>query len=141
MKNISTAHGFTTAARAFTLGIASLLLSAAPSAFAATLKADIPFAFNAGSGGKPLPAGAYEFDIARDEDKVTIHGPKGVVANDIILTTLSAPPHSTADHAHLVFDKVGDAYTLSEVWEPGSDGLLVHVTKGKHEHHTIHLKK
>ena len=64
-----------------------------------------------------------------------------MVASEIILTTLAAPSHSTTDHAHIVFDRVGDAYTLSELWLPGSDGLLVHVTKGKHEHQIVHLKK
>lgn len=125
-----------------TLSFAALLAIGGTRAFAAEpLKADIPFAFNAGVEGKPFPAGAYEFDIAREEDKVSIHGPGGVVAGETIVTSLAAPSHSTADHAHLVFDKVGDTYTLSELWLPGSEGLLVHVTKGRHEHQIVHAKK
>ncbi len=29
-------------------------------------------------------------------------------------------------------------YTLSEVWEPGTDGFLIHITRGKHEHRVVH---
>ncbi len=142
MKRYATVQVFTTAARSGIVGMACVLMSAASSAGAAeVLKADIPFAFVAGVDGKPFPAGAYEFDISRAEDKVSIRGPRGAVAAETILTTLGPPLHSTADHAHLVFDKVGDACTLSELWEPNTDGLLVHVTRAKHDHQTVHLKK
>lgn len=124
--------------RALALGLASLVLSAASSTVSAeTLKANVPFPFLAGASGKPLPAGRYEFDISRGEDKVTIHGSEGVIASDLILTTLAAPSQPTADLPRLVFDKVGDVYALSEVWEPGSDGLLVRVTRGKHDHQSV----
>lgn len=101
----------------------------------------MPFEFLAGVSGKPLPRGAYEFDISREEDKITIHGSKGVIARDLILTTLAAPSHRTAELPRLVFDKVGDVYALSEVWEPGSDGLLVRATRGKHDHQTVQAGK
>lgn len=120
-----------------------LVLFASSSAFAAEMvKAEIPFAFNVGK--KALPAGGYEFKIDRLNDEVTVMGTgSGKVPGALapVLTMLSAPPHSTSDHAHLVFDHVASVYTLSEVWEAGGQGLLVHATKGPHEHHTVHAKK
>lgn len=125
------------------LGIAVLLtLSAMPSAFAAdSVKAEIPFAFQLES--KTLPAGTYEFDIRRDEGTVGIYGNpkvKGADAMAGILTWLAAPPHSTADDAHVVFDVVGGHYILSELWQPESGGILLHATKEPHSHQVVHVK-
>jgi len=32
-------------------------------------------------------------------------------------------------------------YVLAEVWLPGQDGLLLHVTKGAHSHQTVKGQK
>jgi hypothetical protein len=57
---------------------------------------------------------------------------------ELIIASLAARPHANEENdSHLVFDKVGTTYTLSELWEPGYDGILVDMTKGKHEHHVI----
>ncbi len=125
------------------LGIAVLLsMFTIPCAFgAALMKADVPFAFQVGS--KTLPAGEYEFQIDRQGDRVTVLGStkvKGSIALESIITSLAPTAHSDSTHAHIVFDKVGNTYTLSELWQPGEDGILVHTTKGKHEHHVLHLK-
>ncbi len=122
--------------------VATAALAAAPSVFAADiLKADVPFPFQV--EGKTLPAGAYEFTIDMPSNQVQVHGgtpPVGAVA--LVVTHLAPPPHpGPQEHAHLVFDKVGTTYTLAELWQPGTDGLLVHVTKGPHEHHVIHVTK
>jgi hypothetical protein len=110
------------------------------SAFGAdNVKGNIPFAFQAGT--KSLPAGSYQFRIDRVAYTVTVIGPK---SNDSMLvpfvTTLAANAHSNATDADLVFDKVGSSYTLSELWLPNAEGVLVHATKGKHEHNIIHLE-
>ncbi|MCC7175445.1 MAG: hypothetical protein IT159_09640 [Bryobacterales bacterium] len=126
--------------RAAFAGVAALIvLLTIPSAFGADdLKANIPFAFQ--SAGKTLPAGAYEFKIDRGAETVTVVGPKGADSISLI-TTLAGDPRSGGTDARIVFDKVGNTYTLSEIWDPGADGILVHATKGKHEHHVIHVKR
>ena len=104
------------------------------------MKTDITFPFQVGK--KTLPAGNYEFRISyRDEVVNVVNIANGDGAITTFLTYLAPPPHSSATDAHLVFDKVGNTYTLSELWEPGQDGVLVYATKGKHEHHILHIKK
>jgi beta-xylosidase len=132
----------TTAVRAASLlGIAVLFaLVTIPYAFGANIvKADVPFPFHVGA--KTLPAGEYEFRIDLVTSMVTVvSSSKGSSTMAPFLTTLAATPHSNATDAHVVFDKVGAAYTLSELWQPGEDGILMHVTKGKYEHHVLHVK-
>lgn len=122
---------------------ALLMLFVSTSAFGADIvKADVPFAFTAGT--KSMPAGGYEFQIDRAHSLVTILSTaQGKVTSAMapIITELAPPPHGASDHAHIVFDKAGSTYTLSEVWQPDREGLLVHATKGAHEHHVIHAKK
>jgi len=133
----------TTALRAGSLLMVAALfaLLAVPSASAADIiKADITFPFQVSK--KSLPAGNYEFRINYVDEMVNVVNSSnndGVIAT--FLTYLAPPPHSSATDAHLVFDKVGNTYTLSELWEPGRDGVLVYATKGKHEHHIIHVKR
>jgi hypothetical protein len=54
------------------------------------------------------------------------------------ITILARQEHSTATDSHVVFDKVGDKYSLSEIWGVHQEGVLVLATKGKHEHEVIH---
>ena len=117
------------------------LLAVPTSAFAAqTLKTDITFPFRVGE--KTLPAGHYEFRISYGEELVNVVNPSnGAGAVTTFLTYLAPTPHSTATDAHIVFDKVGNTYTLSELWIPGQEGILVYATKGKHEHQIIHVKQ
>ena len=58
-----------------------------------------------------------------------------------VLTRLSSEVHGHANDSHVVFDQVNGAYTLSEVWESGFDGVLVHATKGQHTHRVITTPK
>lgn len=114
-----------------------------PAAFGAdSLKADVPFAFQVGS--RTLPAGPYEITINHNDNFVSVLGStkvKGDEAVENIMTTLAPSPHSTAADAHIVFDKAGGKYILSELWEPDAEGVLVHAEKGKHEHHVLHVKR
>jgi hypothetical protein len=125
----------------WSFAIAVLLgLTLVPSAFAQdAVKSDIPFAFHVGA--KTLPAGPYEFKIDLAARTVSVIGAKGSSAAEMFETTLAPAQHSSEAHSHIVFDKVGTTYTLSELWQPGMDGILVYATKGKHEHEVIHIKK
>ncbi len=119
--------------------IALLALVAAAIAYGADviIKAQIPFQFTA--HGKLLPSGTYEFSIDFQAAIVTLRSEDRRTAVAIpVLTTMAPPAHSSATDVDVVFDKVGDQYTLSEVWNPTSPGILVFATKGKHEHRVIH---
>jgi hypothetical protein len=103
------------------------------------VSANIPFAFIA--SGKTLPAGAYQF-FPNADDPMKIVGPgksAGVLVP--VLTRLGAAIHTSKQDSHIVFDKVGEVYTLSEIWIPGTDGWLFASTKGKHEHKTIDVPR
>ncbi len=89
----------------------------------------ITFPFTA--GGKALPAGHYEF--VRDGTGSTIRvvsGGKNMALVPIV-TRLSGAIHTTPKDSHIVFDKMGDKYTLSEIWVPGQDGYMLFSTKGR----------
>ena len=103
-------------------------------------RAKIPFAFSVES--TVLPAGEYEFSENGNTDIIvrsTARG--GASAMNPIITRLAAGIHTTPQDAHIVFDKVGDSYTLSEIWVPGEDGFMLHATKGKHEHRIMDVPK
>ncbi len=108
----------------------------------------VPFAFAVGS--KSLPVGNYDFyggkgdlsanmlhDFSGAADDVTLYifgGSVGMSATASVIARLPAAgiPKSPKD-AHVVFDKIGDKYILSEVWIPGFDGFVLASTKEKHE--------
>ncbi len=102
--------------------------------------AKIPFAFAVES--KVLPAGEYEFRDSSDGTAITVKSLDGkVVAFAQVVTRLAAAIHTTPQDSHIVFDKVGDTYTLAELWVPGDDGFMLHITKGKHEHRILDAPK
>jgi len=106
-------------------------------AFAAdNVKGNVPFPFLIGTTA--VPAGMYEFAIDRVNETVTVKGAKNTKSIGFV-TVLAAKAQSTATDADVVFDKVGETYSLSEIWMPGAEGVLVHATKGKHEHNILHL--
>lgn len=102
------------------------------------LVTDVPFRFDA--AGKVHEAGRYTIQAGAENLAVILTPPKGVREVEPVLTRLAAPQAPAAD-GRLVFDKVGDTYTLSEVWAPGEDGFLLHATKEKHTHHDLRLGK
>jgi hypothetical protein len=124
------------------LTISMFVLFATTFAYAAepVAKGNIPFQFKAGD--KVLPAGQYEFVPDNQAKLMTVRStPAGPSAMVIVLTRLAAGIHTTAADSHVVFDKVGDTYTLSEVWVPGADGFLLNVVKSKHEHKIIDVPR
>lgn len=120
------------------IALAAILV--VPTVFAANpVTCKIPFAFHV--GGKTLPSGDYTFQLDANKHSVTVMGKgKGADAFALVITELSASSHAEETHTRIVFDKEGDKYTLAEMWVPGIDGVLLAATKGKHEHHVLHVK-
>jgi len=102
------------------------------------IKTTIDFSFTAGD--KILPAGQYEFSRDTQALIIRVQGEGGNMALVPVLTLLSGAIHTTPEDAHVVFDKVGDNYILSELWLRGEDGFLLALTKGPHEHTVINVK-
>ena len=124
------------------VSISLIALLAATFGFAQSqsLNAKIPFQFTV--EGKVLPAGQYVFIRSNDESTIRVEGAsKGPSSVALVVTRLGSAIHTSPQDAHIVFDKVGDTYFLSEIWIPGLDGFLVYVTKGKHEHRTVDVPK
>jgi len=136
--------------RAIVLVVAALvftLVAGGPVCFAqGTFK--IPFAFQA--GGKKFPAGDYRIDRKGNEQITLRQEPNGSEVLIPVLKTLPQPVPALVD-PQLNFDAVGNFepsyteymtdYVLAEVWLPGQDGLLLHVTKGAHSHQTVKGQK
>jgi len=102
--------------------------------------AKVPHEFTA--AGKLLPAGQYSFTYDADKRFVTIRGAgnePGVIVP--VVTLLAGAMHTTANDAHVVFDKVGNNYYLSEIWIPGIDGIALLTTKEKHEHEIVNVPR
>jgi hypothetical protein len=108
----------------------------------------VPFPFQA--GGKKFPAGDYRIAPKGNEQIILRQEPNGTEVAVTVLKTLPQPNPPFAE-PQLVFDAVGNFepsyteymtdYLLAEVWLPGQDGFLVHVTKGAHAHQTIKAQK
>jgi hypothetical protein len=121
------------------LVVTCFMLGMVASAFAQDIiEAKIPFQFTFGT--KVLPAGTYVVNVNFDGQTVSVKSEsKGGVAIKPFITLLASQMHTTPQDSHLVFDKVGETCTLSEVWLWQGDGVLVHSTKGKHEHKVINV--
>jgi hypothetical protein len=99
----------------------------------------IAFPFTA--GGKALPAGQYDFvrDGAGPTIRVVSAGKNMALVP--IITRMSGAIHTTPNDSHIVFDKVGDKYALSEIWIPGQDGYMLSSTKGEHGHAVVDVPR
>jgi hypothetical protein len=91
------------------------------------------FAFEV--GGKVLPAGKY--DIEQPTRELLLFRPAKGPAVEAKVVTRLAQPATPLVEPKVVFDKVGDKYTVSEVWLPGKDGFLMANTPGAHVHHSL----
>ena len=110
----------------------------------AQVTVDVPFKFEA--GGKAFPPGQYLIEIKADGGiglRSVLSGVEIVIA----AKERRKPPARAVQQPELVFDKVGNFepsfseyvtdYLLSEVWLPGTDGVVVLTTSGKHDHQTV----
>jgi hypothetical protein len=118
--------------RVATVTLAVVLAAGASLAYAQNaLVMDTTFAFSLGR--TVYQPGKYELRPNSDESNFQILPAKGAASFAAVVTRLEKPEPASSE-AKVVFDKVGDAYFLSEIWIPGSDGYLMHVTKEKHTH-------
>ena len=85
------------------------------------LRADIPYEFTVGS--KVLSAGTYTFSV--DNFGLRVESATGGAYLAIIKARLGGPTELFRDGS-LVFDTTGGGHILSEVWIPGTDGILLH---------------
>jgi mono/diheme cytochrome c family protein len=92
------------------------------------MRFEIPYEFTVGS--KVLPAGTYTFTFSLEESRLRVQSAKGGTSTNII-TQLSGPAQFLRDGS-LVFDKTEGGRILSEVWMPGTDGVLVHSVPKNH---------
>jgi hypothetical protein len=108
----------------------------------------VPFAFQA--GGKKFPAGDYRIAQKGNEQITLRQEPNGVEVAITVLKTLPQPDPPIGE-PQIIFNLVGNFepsyteyvtdYLLAEVWLPGQDGFLLHVTKGAHSRQTIKGQK
>jgi hypothetical protein len=93
-----------------------------------TLKANVPFAFEA--SGKSLPAGAYEFKVNLAKREVLVSGAEGGGVYMQIISPLTG--FSVFSDAGLVFNSIGDKHVLAEIWLAGQQGVEVSTTREPH---------
>jgi len=95
------------------------------------VRAYIPFQFHA--GGKVLPAGQYQVEVASDFSRMRL----GLRDGGASLYLPAHPTHrteATAQPATLVFHKYGNHHFLWKVWNPGgSQGYEVPASKAERE--------
>src|SRR5262245_37695702 len=83
------------------------------------IKAEIPFDFRVGS--KRLPKGEYLIESVGDTGTLTIrHAKRGKAVTFNIIK--SKPTDSSK--SKLVFNRYGDQYCLSRIWDPSSETIL-----------------
>jgi hypothetical protein len=83
------------------------------------IEVDVPFAFHAGRA--TLPAGNYVIEEASGVNPrvLEIASPDG--RTSAFITVESAEAKATPEHTELIFNKYGNEYFLSKVFEEGND--------------------
>jgi len=88
-------------------------------------------------GNTSYPAGSYQISTrGTDQTVLVIKNQQGGEAAEVpVLTRLARREAPGQPHeSNIVFDKIGDNFTLSEVWLPGEDGYLVGERNSEHKH-------
>jgi hypothetical protein len=95
-------------------------------------RVEIPYRFTLAS--KTLEAGTYGFSVT--STGLRVQSPGGATFQALVITRLGGPAELFRDGA-LVFDTTGGQRTLSEIWIPGTDGILLHSTPKNHTHDVL----
>ena len=97
-------------------GLALALVASGYGQVAHRVEAQIPFEFAV--SGKVFPDGTYV--VSRD-----ISSPLKIASldgrNAALALAMDAQSNTPREEATLVFDRIGDHYFLTQVWEPGTD--------------------
>ena len=97
-------------------GLALAMVASGYGQVAHRVEAKIPFEFAV--SGKAFPEGAYV--VSRD-----LSGPLKIASldgrNAGLALAMAAQSNTPRKEATLVFDRIGDHYFLTQVWEPGTD--------------------
>ena len=126
------------------LGAAALLLLAHPTVTRAQNVASITVDFEFVVHGQTLPAGTYVLRLDPDMRHFTLTQTDMPAPNEgIAVETLSriAAMQPPRGEPHVVFDKKGDTYFLSEIWLPDEDGWLVYATNEPHTRKVVPAKR
>jgi hypothetical protein len=87
--------------------------------FSVSIRAEIPFDFNVGK--KRLPKGEYIIESVGDAGTLSIrNADKG---KSVIFNTIRSKP-TDGKKPKLVFNRYGDQYFLSRVWDQSSETIL-----------------
>lgn len=124
--------------KSLTLGLIALVAVTSLYGRISTISAKVDFPFSV--AGTVLPAGVYNFTLNESGAAFRVQGEGTNGAQAMLITRLAGEIHSTPIDSHLVFDKVGDSYFLSEIWIYGEDGYLVLATQSVHTHKLIDVK-
>ena len=124
-----------------------VLVAGAPQALAQSTF-QIEYGFQA--GGTKLRAGEYRV-AQKDDSHITLRQEATGKEFQIPFTKRLPQPSPALEEPQLVFNMVGNFapsyteyvtdYLLAEVWLKGTDGFLVHVTKGAHKTKTVKGQK
>ncbi len=98
---------------------------------------NVPIKFTVGQ--KVMEPGRYELQMNDDRSAITLTPARGPAIFVPTITRLAAM--QPIGQGKVVFDKVGEAYYLSEIWLPTEDGFLVKDTKQPHQHHVVSAEK
>ena len=106
-----------------------LLAVSATSAFAQTMKADIPFAFHAAN--ETLPAGRYEVSTANTvKGSIIVRGTENKQA--VAALVINVASKRTPEVSKLIFRRYGDQYFLAQIFVKGqTSGIEMLQTKAE----------
>ncbi len=118
-----------------------LLLGGVDQVFAtARIVADASIAFDFSVAGKPEPAGKYEI-LVEDPTVGTLTLRNLDTGKLVLLPFTTRLAMREGEQNVLVFDKVGDKYSLSEIHLSDSDGYLLPGAPGPHTHTQVKAHK
>jgi hypothetical protein len=112
----------------FTLLIAaSFCATSAQAQIIGSLEAQIPFQFEVGN--TTLPAGTYVIHRLDDNDETVMQLSKKDGTMSLLFDVESTQANSTPEKTELIFNKYGDRYFLSEMFDEGNpDGSRVYAS-------------
>jgi hypothetical protein len=101
----------------FVIASLALALALITAANAQTMRASVPFGFQA--GGKILPAGVYNVALSHGSHRIVLSQLNGYAGCTLPIKTYAGP--ATPGDGKLIFSQYGDSYFLTHVDVSGTD--------------------